>query len=156
MNTKISCRFNSEWDGGYVVSTAACLDLETGAISDIEVVEPIDDEGCELESLDRQFVDFLDMEGEFVVAENDDNDYEVPGIEAVYATLDAAERLPMGVLRELWALLGDRPVNDEGCLGEWFLSFPEGSHREDVWRWFESKNPDFSAAAAMGVDAPTP
>ena len=156
MSAKITCRFNSEWDGGFVVTTSARLDLETGAITDVEVADPYDDEGNVLDHLERQFVDFADMEGEFLAAENDDNDYEVPGIEAVHASLESAGRLPMAVLKDLWGLLSERSVNNDGRLSERFLQFPAGTHREDVWHWFESKNPDFSVALALGVDAPAP
>lgn len=46
-------------------------------------------------------------------------------------------------LMQLWQKLGDIPVTDEGYLEEDFESFPAGTDREDVWRWFEAQNPDF-------------
>ena len=38
---------------------------------------------------------------------------------------------------ELWAKLGDVPVNDDGEIEEPFLHFTEGTDREDIWYWFE-------------------
>ena len=39
--------------------------------------------------------------------------------------------------KQLWAKLGDTPVNDDGELEDAFLGFDPGVHREVIWYWFE-------------------
>lgn len=70
----------------------------------------------------------------------------------------------LAALYALWAKFGDIPTGDTGeeadCLEEPFQHFPVGTHREEVWRWFEAQNPDFIVGDVMqGIrhaDAPTP
>lgn len=41
-------------------------------------------------------------------------------------------------IKVLWGWFGDIPMDPETeCLDEAFLHFPAGTHREDVWHWFE-------------------
>lgn len=48
-------------------------------------------------------------------------------------------------LIELWELLGDVPVDEDGeCTEADFLQFPKGSEVYDIWHWFEEQNPNFS------------
>ena len=37
----------------------------------------------------------------------------------------------------LWEQLGDVPVDDEECIDTPWLDFPAGTHREEIWHWFE-------------------
>ena len=53
---KIQAKFNSEWDGGYVVSTDCTVDLQSGAVEDIRTAEPYTEDGEELEILERESV----------------------------------------------------------------------------------------------------
>ena len=65
----------------------------------------------------------------------------------------------MSELNQLWKLLGDIPTfNDESeDIGEYeedtieepFLHFPIGTHREDIWHWFEEMNPEFLVGPKM-------
>ena len=42
------------------------------------------------------------------------------------------------VLEYLWEEFGDFPgVDEEDCLLDDFLGFEAGTHREDVWHWFD-------------------
>lgn len=44
-------------------------------------------------------------------------------------------------LERLWAEFGDVPMNPETeCMGEPFLGFPAGTHREDIWHWFDERH----------------
>lgn len=58
-------------------------------------------------------------------------------------------------LYSLWESFGEIPVAtgdgelDEECLEEPFLHFPKGTHREEVWKWFETQHADFSVGEAM-------
>lgn len=56
-------------------------------------------------------------------------------------------------LYALWDRLGDVPTFPEGeqvdCIEEPFLHFPAGTHREDIWHWFESMNPRFLVGEVM-------
>lgn len=54
-----------------------------------------------------------------------------------------ASETPMPVLLGLWKDLGDIPVNHDGQILESFQAFPAGTHREEIWQWFESQNPEF-------------
>lgn len=40
---------------------------------------------------------------------------------------------------ELWEEFGDVPMNPETeCIEVAWCGFPKGTHREDIWHWFES------------------
>lgn len=44
------------------------------------------------------------------------------------------------VLETLWNQFGDVPMNPETeCIEEEFLGFPAGTHREDIWHWFDER-----------------
>lgn len=56
----------------------------------------------------------------------------------------------------LWDRLGDVPTVfdmedgvETNSLEEAFLHFPAGTHREEVWHWFEAQNPDFVVGEVM-------
>lgn len=61
--------------------------------------------------------------------------------------------LPLDILGVLWADLGDIPTVFEGEhvdeIEQEFLHFPVGTHRENIWRWFESMNEKFSVGEIM-------
>jgi len=38
---------------------------------------------------------------------------------------------------ELWDKLGDIPTNDDDEIEENFFHFDIGTHREEIWHWFE-------------------
>ena len=41
-------------------------------------------------------------------------------------------------VKELWGKFGDIPMNPETeCIEEPFMHFPIGTHREEIWHWFE-------------------
>ena len=41
-------------------------------------------------------------------------------------------------LEELWLQFGDIPMNPETeCMEAPFLHFPAGTHREEIWHWFD-------------------
>ena len=43
-------------------------------------------------------------------------------------------------LKELWEMFGDIPMNPETeCIEEVFLGFPAGTHREEIWHWFDER-----------------
>jgi len=44
-------------------------------------------------------------------------------------------------LEELWAEFADAPMDPETeCMDEPFLGFPAGTHREDIWHWFDERH----------------
>jgi hypothetical protein len=51
---------------------------------------------------------------------------------------------------DLWAELGDIPVSAKDEIEVNWRQFVAGTHREDIWRWFEAKHPGFSVAKAQG------
>ena len=43
-------------------------------------------------------------------------------------------------LKELWEMFDDVPMNHETeCMEEAFLGFPAGTHREEIWHWFDER-----------------
>lgn len=44
-------------------------------------------------------------------------------------------------LMELWELFSEIPMNPETeCMEEEFLHFPAGTHREEIWKWFDQRH----------------
>lgn len=58
-------------------------------------------------------------------------------------------RPTLKALYALWDKLSDVPVDEQGLLEADFLYFEAGKPREDVWRWFEARNPDFVVGDVM-------
>lgn len=71
----------------------------------------------------------------------------------VLASKYQAAVIPMNELYQLWDQLGDVPTTFEGddvdCIEQPFLQFEVGTHREEIWRWFEEKNPQFLVGEVM-------
>lgn len=58
------------------------------------------------------------------------------------------------ILEDLWAEFGDVPMNPETeCMEQPFLGFPVGTHREDIWHWFDERHSKGVAYLLYGVDA---
>ena len=75
-------------------------------------------------------------------------------------TLDEHGHVELAKLKHLWHKLTDVAVNKADGILESFLHFRAGTHREDIWRWFEASNPSFSIAEMMSgasakVEGPT-
>lgn len=50
-------------------------------------------------------------------------------------------------LRMLWEEFGDLPMNPETeCMEAPFQGFPAGTHREEIWHWFDERYPGGVAA----------
>lgn len=41
------------------------------------------------------------------------------------------------VATRLWYHFGTIPIDEEETIEEMFLDFEPGTHREDIWHWFE-------------------
>lgn len=41
-------------------------------------------------------------------------------------------------VKDLWKILGDIPVTDDGDIELQFLHFPVATDREEIWHWFEN------------------
>ena len=58
------------------------------------------------------------------------------------------------ILEDLWTEFGDVPMNPETeCMEQSFLGFPAGTHREDIWHWFDERHSKGVAYLLYGVDA---
>lgn len=58
------------------------------------------------------------------------------------------------ILEDLWTEFGDVPMNPETeCMEQPFLGFPAGTHREDIWHWFDERHSKGVAYLLYGVDA---
>lgn len=48
------------------------------------------------------------------------------------------DKLNMGLVKDLWKDFGDVPMDPETeCIEETWGFFHKGTHREEIWRWFE-------------------
>lgn len=66
------------------------------------------------------------------------SDYEAirDGLEEIELLRDRDE-----YLEEMWRQFGDVPMDPETeCMEEPFLDFPAGTHREDIWHWFDERH----------------
>lgn len=44
-------------------------------------------------------------------------------------------------LEEMWAAFDDVPMNPETeCIEEQFMGWPPGTHREEIWHWFDEQH----------------
>lgn len=53
-------------------------------------------------------------------------------------------------IERLWELMGEVPVNNDDEIEEDFLGFPEGTHKEEVWHWFDEAYPAGVCRLIMG------
>lgn len=58
-------------------------------------------------------------------------------------------------LLRLWLELGDVYVDSDGRTERSFLHFPEGTHCEEIWHWFEAQNPHFIVGDMQQGKRPT-
>ena len=61
----------------------------------------------------------------------------------IFDALDEIESLRCRdeALEQLWARLEDVPMNPETeCIEEDFVNWPAGTHREDIWHWFDERH----------------
>ena len=42
------------------------------------------------------------------------------------------------ILEFLWDQFGDEPIDDDECILNDFVGFECGTHREEVWHWFDN------------------
>lgn len=71
------------------------------------------------------------------------------GEDARWMELIAEGGIELSALHALWEELGDIPVNSADEIDAPFLSFPVGTPREDIWHWFECRNPAFRVGDVM-------
>lgn len=88
----IDCEYNSVWDGGFVVTTAAKVDTVSGEISEIASAEPENDDGESLETLDREYLTVPGVAGEFEIVTADAG-YACADVGLLQAALPASPRL---------------------------------------------------------------
>lgn len=44
-------------------------------------------------------------------------------------------------LEEMWERFGDIPMNPETeCIEQPFMHWTEGTHREEIWHWFDERH----------------
>lgn len=58
-------------------------------------------------------------------------------------------RFSLSDLYAKWDALGDVPIGDDECIEEVFLDFEVGTHREEIWHWFERQHPLFVVGDVM-------
>ena len=74
----------------------------------------------------------------------------------IFDALDEIESLRCRdeALEQLWARLEDVPMNPETeCIEEDFVNWPAGTHREDIWHWFDERHSKGISYLLYGVDA---
>lgn len=53
-------------------------------------------------------------------------------------------------IKFLWRRLGDVAIDDNECIDSSFYIWPEGTPREEIWRWFDVKHSK-GVAHLMGI-----
>lgn len=87
------CTFNTLWDGeSTLISTDAKVNLETGCVSDIQVMDGLTEDGSQVETLDREYIDFVGVDGEFAVKDQGDGNYVVVDLPALIEALERAHK----------------------------------------------------------------
>lgn len=57
-------------------------------------------------------------------------------------------------LEELWDEFGDIPMNpDTECIEEPFMGWSTGTHREEIWHWFDERHSKGVVYLLYGVTA---
>lgn len=57
-----------------------------------------------------------------------------------------------GKIEEIWEEFGDVPMDpDTECIESPFLGFPTGTHREEVWEWFDERHSRGVVYLLMGL-----
>ena len=74
--------------------------------------------------------------------------------ELTFERRDANQAFSPEQLESLWNHLSDVLVDNDGHLEVSWRHFQVGTHREEVWSWFESLHPNISVAALMGLVDP--
>ena len=101
--------------------------------------------------------------GDPSVAADEDPAYwaQINGLKSMTAAINAGYELkksprPLDELYQLWGELGLVASNSRGELQENFLDFPEGTHQQEIFRWFEAQNPRFSVSQLQSGILPEP
>ena len=47
----------------------------------------------------------------------------------------------MNELENLWSAFGDVGIDDQDCITEQFMDWPEGTDRFEIWHWFDEQYP---------------
>lgn len=75
----------------------------------------------------------------------DSREFQAPaGESASNAYCDSA--VSLSDLYAKWGQLSDVTIDEEGAIDEPFLHFSKGTPREEIWAWFERRNPKFVVA----------
>lgn len=61
-----------------------------------------------------------------------------------------AIRLDDEKLEYLWEKFGDVLIDEDGCILDGFLDFERGTHREEVWHWFDERHSGGVAGLMFG------
>lgn len=52
------------------------------------------------------------------------------------------DQFPLKILRRMWELFGDVPIDAEENIDNSFLLWKEGTNRIDIWHWFDEMCPN--------------
>ncbi|MDO3380397.1 hypothetical protein [Geoalkalibacter halelectricus] len=81
-----------------------------------------------------------------------DGDMTFDSIAEIAASVAIAQiegSLTLDELCALWDAGRDVPVDEDGHIESLWVGFAPGTHREEVWRWFESQHPQFLVGEIM-------
>lgn len=71
-------------------------------------------------------------------------------LESAYEMISKTITLNDDVLESLWKSFGEIPVDDDGVTEEDFIGYPAGTHREEIWHWFDEHHTK-GVASLMGL-----
>ena len=72
------------------------------------------------------------------------------GHEHLQYSLDHTGKFSPREMKILWELSGDIPIGQSKHIKEEFLGFPVGTHRFDIWTWFDKRYPRGLMSLAYG------
>jgi len=101
-------------------------------------------------------------EGKVDAYEQDGTLVTLTSAEEVYTFLRRTQKLQQPLLKSLrdaeleslWEAFGDAPMNPETeCMEAEFIGFPAGTHREEIWEWFDERHSKGVAFLMNGKEA---
>lgn len=125
------CVFDSD---GNVTDELSCEDICTNSCDNC-VIQNAFDRLAEYENIGLSPKEIMNL------LESEKNNIKLDGKVADTVSSDAEKEYTDLELEKLWEAFGDVPMNPETeVMADDFLHFPKGTHREDIWKWFDQKH----------------
>lgn len=115
-------------------------DITLNIVSDVDEDENITQEDIEFKAHSTHTVDIVDEEDECIDIQFGDGSCAFGVDKSAYISVT-----------RLWNSLGDVPIDEDECIDIDWNGFDKGTHREDIWHFFEETYNVSVAKDLMGV-----